>query len=87
MRPAFVVRPSQDRGWTPARLADALKPLRLRGLSEKTLQRKCASGEISCEETSGGHFRIDDAWVRRMFPSLATLEIQADDETAQSQAA
>ena len=61
---------SQQRGWTPPALAQALAKQGI-SLSERTLRRECERGTIPCTTTAGGHRRIDPAWVDTNFPSVA----------------
>lgn len=67
--PSTLTRRHQDRGWTPARLAEALRNCGLPG-SCATLKRACAAGEIPHTRSKGGHIRIEPAWIERTFPSL-----------------
>ncbi len=63
-------RVRQNRGWTPARLAEALRGSGLPG-SCATLKRACAAGEIPHTRSDGGHIRIEPQWVADTFPTLA----------------
>lgn len=62
----------QERGWTPERLAEALRSAHV-AVSARTVRRGCASGSIPCVTTAGGHRRIDPAWVAQMFPTLGSF--------------
>lgn len=62
-------RSRQVRGWTPERLAEALRGGGFDG-SARTIRRGCADGSIPCITTAGGHRRIDPAWVAEMYPTL-----------------
>lgn len=70
VRSTFAGRSRQDRGWTPQTLASALRRAGLPG-SCATIKRACGAGEILHTRTRGGHIRIDAAWVRDTYPSLA----------------
>lgn len=59
----------RGRGWTPRSLARALARLGVVA-SHQTLWRACRRGEIPHTTTSGGHVRIDSAWVARTWPRL-----------------
>lgn len=63
----------RGRGWTPRSLARALARLGVVA-SHQTLWRACRRGEIPHTTTSGGHVRIDSAWVARTWPRLFQSE-------------
>lgn len=64
-----LLRPRQNRGWTPARLAEALRHNGF-AISKWTINRECLRGVIPCETTPGGHRRISPDWIAQMYPAL-----------------
>lgn len=66
----------QRRGWTPARLAEALRAAGLGG-SKNTLLRAAGRGEIPHERTVGGHVRFDALWVFETYGLTLDGEVSA----------
>lgn len=74
LRHLFTMSAPLARTWTPQQLADALRAIGVPRLSRQNIWRACLAGDIPHDRTPGGHLRIRDEYVQRVWPGLGAQD-------------